>query len=538
MLLALAFPSSSSLWTKRWFLASTESWPQQTYLTVADLKDGRILVPRGEPHVLRVSVKDGSVDPDNVSLTLHVGGGRKTTASMTRFDARDWRYDLPPLQGDATFTLVGGDDEIGPFRMEPVDRPRIADLTLRAHHPTQAVPETHRFSGLDAEMSFLPKTRLQLLLMSNVPVSEVRMTSTGKAAAPGALRRLSDTTFSLDWTHEAPVQLSFELIGTVGDLASVPTPVSIGLKSDQAPRVTLQYTGVRQHVTPQARIPLTVQSRDDYGLAKVELATRIEPAPIGDPLSSTQPAPRDGTIPLPAPSTQPSLSLETQHKHEIDVSAEKLTPGAVLSFTARATDANYTGPQTGESRTFGFRVVAPEELFREILLRQQAERARFRKQIAESDKLRGDLVALPAPASAVQLSRTHKSVQREVARIANALTESVTEMRLNALGGQEAWDLMENGILKPLRALNDGPMTQQRDALDDLARNLDAKKLSEATTRQDEIVAQMNQILKQMSQWDSFVDVINQLNEIIKLQDNAKQNTEKLKEKQTQGVFE
>ena len=40
-----------------------------------------------------------------------------------------------------------------------------------------------------------------------------------------------------------------------------------------------------------------------------------------------------------------------------------------------------------------------------------------------------------------------------------------------------------------------------------------------------------------MSLWDSFVDVINQLNEIIKLQDNVKQNTEKLKEKQTEDVF-
>jgi hypothetical protein len=311
--------------------------------------------------------------------------------------------------------------------------------------------------------------------------------------------------------------------------------------------VTIQYTGVRQRVSPQARIPLSVQSRDDYGLVKVDLATRIEPAPaIIDPIATTQPstqpttqpAPREGAIALLAATTQPSVQLETQHKHEFDVSAENLAPGALLSFTGRATDANYTGPQTGVSRAVSFRVVPPEELFREILLRQQAERARFRKQIAESEKLRGDLVALTGPENAVQLARQHRLVQREVARIGNALTESVTEMRLNALAGQEAWDLMENGILKPLRALNDGPMTEQRDALDALGRTLDPKKLSEAGTRQDGIVAKMNEILKQMSQWDSFVDVINQLNEIIKLQDNVKQNTEKLKEKQTEGVFE
>ena len=81
-------------------------------------------------------------------------------------------------------------------------------------------------------------------------------------------------------------------------------------------------------------------------------------------------------------------------------------------------------------------------------------------------------------------------------------------------------------------------MTEQRDALDALGKSFDPSKLAEAGARQEQIIAKMNEILKQMSQWDSFVDVLNQLNEIIKLQDSVKQNTEKLKEKQTEGVFE
>ena len=48
----------------------------------------------------------------------------------------------------------------------------------------------------------------------------------------------------------------------------------------------------------------------------------------------------------------------------------------------------------------------------------------------------------------------------------------------------------------------------------------------------------MTEILKQMSQWDSFVDVINQLNEIIKLETKVKQSTEQMKKKQTEGVFD
>jgi hypothetical protein len=407
-------------------------------------------------------------------------------------------------------------------------------------------------------MAFLPKSKLELTLTSNVPVAEVKLKSNLPTPGPAQLRRLNDRTFAIGWSHEAAVQLNFELVGTVGDLASVPTPVSIGLKVDQSPRVTLQYSGVRQRITPMAHVPLNVQTRDDYGVVKVDLATHIEPPAVVESIgASTQPsattkptaapaiAARDGVIPLLAPSTRPSPKpvpslagqLESQFKHEFDVSPEKLVPGALLSFTARATDASYTGAQTGTSRTVTFRIVTPEELFREILLRQQAERSRFRKSIAESEKLRADLVSLSSPEAASQMARQHRLTQREVGRIANALTECLTEMRLNVLGGPEAWALMDDGIVKPLRTLNDGLMTDQRDALDALAKSVDAKRLAEAGARQEQVITKMNEILKLMSQWDSFVDVINQLNEIIKLQDNVKQNTEKLKEKQTEDVF-
>ena len=80
-------------------------------------------------------------------------------------------------------------------------------------------------------------------------------------------------------------------------------------------------------------------------------------------------------------------------------------------------------------------------------------------------------------------------------------------------------------------------MNPQRDALETLKLE-DSSKMTEATARQDQIVARMNEILKQMSQWDSFVDVLNQLNEIIRLQEKAKGQTDDMRHKQVEGVFE
>ena len=62
--------------------------------------------------------------------------------------------------------------------------------------------------------------------------------------------------------------------------------------------------------------------------------------------------------------------------------------------------------------------------------------------------------------------------------------------------------------------------------------------LAEAAAQQEEIVAAMRDILRQMSQWDSFVDVLNQLDEIIKLQTHVEKTTEQLREKEVQGLFQ
>jgi hypothetical protein len=88
-----------------------------------------------------------------------------------------------------------------------------------------------------------------------------------------------------------------------------------------------------------------------------------------------------------------------------------------------------------------------------------------------------------------------------------------------------------------MKAMDPDLMTPQRDALDTL-NPTDAQSLSTAKSRQDQIITKMEEILKQMAQWDSFIDVLNQLNEIIRLENQVQQETTQLKKRQTQGIFD
>jgi hypothetical protein len=314
-------------------------------------------------------------------------------------------------------------------------------------------------------------------------------------------------------------------------------------------------------VTPQARIPLVVHSRDDYGVAEVDLLTKVEAGPAetepkaaadtpaanaaGAPPASA-PAIASSTKPTTAAAStvalfgpaNPAKELEVRQAHEMQLAALGLNAGALLSLTGRTSDACYLGPQGAQSRTVTFRVVRPEELFREILLRQQSERAKFRKALGEAEKIRDLLAALATRESAAQLAGDHRLVQRESRRVATSLSESLTEMRLNALGGQDAYNLMENSILRPLDALDKELMDPQRQALDKLGDASDAARVADASSRQEQIVQKMKGILKQMAQWDSFVDVLNQLNEIIRVEEGVRKTTEQIKNTEAEGLFE
>ncbi|HEX8525051.1 MAG TPA: hypothetical protein VF669_22560 [Tepidisphaeraceae bacterium] len=529
IILSVAAPATAGLWARRWFAGSNEPWPQKTYLTIAGLDNGRIIVPRGEPFVIRASVRQGSEAPDAVALKIREEHGAKINGVMTKFGNADWRYDVASVQQPMSVEVFGGDDDLGPFFIEPVDRPRITKLELISQHPTEANPTNHLFTGQEADLAFLAKTKLELRFDSNVPIEQAVIRN---AAGPApAVNRTSDKTFTCSWNHEKSMQLEIELTGTQAHLTSVPVPLSVGLKVDQAPRVTLSYTGVRQRITPMAHIPLTLAARDDYGVVHLDLASKTE---FLDPEKKIQTTATTQTIYGPV---KPAKEMDVQIKQTFEVAPMKLAVGALLSVNGIAEDENYLGAQKAQSRPASFRIVQPDELFKEILVRQQGERAKFRKAIDAAQKIRDQLNTVTEP-MVQQLSRDHRTIQREAMRISTSLTESIIEMKLNELGGAETYDLMEKKVLKPLATLNEQLMNPQRDAFEALGKADDPAKVADVAGRQEQIVSSMNDILKQMAQWDSFVDVINQLNEIIRMQEKAKSQTDELRTKQVKDIFE
>ena len=139
LLVATFNQRAAGLWFSRYFMGSDEPWPQKTYLVIAGGEDGRMVVPKAEPFVLRVGLREGSVPPETVTLRYREGKGQRMSVAMTRFGPNDFRYDFPPLGTNADVELTGNDD-VRTLDIEPVERPKISSLMLVSQHPTEDKP--------------------------------------------------------------------------------------------------------------------------------------------------------------------------------------------------------------------------------------------------------------------------------------------------------------------------------------------------------------------------------------------------------------
>ncbi len=558
--LALAWPETASLWARRWLAGSTIRWPQSTYLSVPGLEDdSRLLVPRGEMSLVHIDARpefaaDGdhwtlsgrgeplvvesagrptSQPPEQVALDYRMPDGSKRRGNATQFGEASFRYELPPLAEPVELYLSGGDDWLGPITIEPIDRPSVSLLELTSRRPGSDADETVRVGDANAQLLFLPETKLRLRLVASQPLASAEVVD--KGAPMAGWQRVDDRTYTLDWTMSQSLALEFRLTGQRGALGSKPTFLAIGLLKDREPRVTIRSSGVSRRVTPVARIPLAIRANDDFGVAS--LALEWERTATRDEKQSVETKRFD--IEEPAP-PEAALERELNRDHEISLGQQGLAPGNTLKLRGTATDACALGTQIGHSRWLSFQIVASDELFYEILMRQREQRAKFTVAL-ESAKAQSTALAEAAKSEDILgVSRAEQVIARQVWQVAGVLDASLVEMTLNDLGNPQARDNMQTAIITPLRNLHGDLLQRLRAAVDALAAPgaLSEEKRTEVIALADQSVETMQAILAQMSLWESFIDVVNQLKQIIDRQNLLLKSTEEVEKKRTEDLFD
>src|SRR6185437_5991997 len=177
---------------------SHERWPQRNYVAIAGLGDGdTLLVPRGESLLVHLDAQPGFSGgerawtlggrgetlliataekpagevPEKVGIQYRGAGGSSKQGNFTNFQGGRFRYELPPVAEPLEFHVTGGDDWFGPIKVEPIDRPKIDQLSIVARRPGSERSETFAHAGADAPLVFLADTELELRFSASVPLA-------------------------------------------------------------------------------------------------------------------------------------------------------------------------------------------------------------------------------------------------------------------------------------------------------------------------------------------------------------------------------
>jgi hypothetical protein len=222
------------------------------------------------------------------------------------------------------------------------------------------------------------------------------------------------------------------------------------------------------------------------------------------------------------PDAGPDGSVEVQRELALEEIGVRV--GSVLRLRADARDRCHLGAQEGESRPVTMRVVEPAQLLAEIVMRLQLTRSKFRRAYEDARDLQDELEQSEEVQAVADVLRRHRLIDRTAWSTNRTVEASLRELALNALIEEKSQLLLETKVLEPLTLLHEETLRDQRLAFEQLFNGEDVSHAG-LLARQISIVEEMAAILEGMEQWDSFVDLVNQLEEVIRLQQDIRSGT-------------
>ena len=551
-------------WFNRNIMLLEDQWPQSTYLEIAGVEDGKLILPRGVDHRQLVTVGEKSKVTD-VSVELEVdnpGGRMRHQMKPTgKLDGREHVFMFHNVSSAFRFRARGGDDVSTWVDVELVEPPNIIELSMKAMLPQYTGVESIELTG-NGPHGVLVGSKLQLGIKTNKPLSK-------------AILKLGDEVFTMEQTTDnqsfelaipgsdgelAGGEYEFELTDTTGLKSSRRSKFKITIKEDDAPRVRANLWGISGLVSARAMLPTSFQVVDEYGLRKSAFDCNWKGAdeedsgkreiPIGDFAAQ-----EDGTP-----------TRKAQQDAVLDLVPLKLKPGSSFRFSVAAYD-NFPGQaKIGKSQEFLLRVVSDEELRADLLRREIEQRKAFDQAYQIQLELTTEIQAIaarqPKPgtteedfeaqreASLIELVRNQKGVGTAIDRVASRFEDFLVEVKNNRLDEaenaiapeQRIENRFDQKIIRPIRQLDSELVSMATRHLDDCRRAIQTKdKLETAVGQtvavQTAILEEMKKILSAMNDSESFQEVINDFL-VIKGEEEKIKKLSKEAQKPEKGVFE
>lgn len=563
---------------RRVALGEDVGYPKLVKLEVAST-DREIAVAKGDDLSIDVKVTRGANLVNRLTMrTAFKGVPEAEVRDLLRVGAGVWRKAYQNIVDD--FAFRAEDEEHGvtsqTYQVRVVQRPRVDayDLVLRYPDYTGKAPEVLS----QPDVSVPVGTELTYVVLTNKPVEsaglvfetekvdgkkrEVELTDgpptvfydalpaaaladggEWAAAAPAVRKRLEKVTdpgrrlFVGRFVVSRDASFRFKLLSREADGQSYdegkkPVVFTVKAQLDQKPTVNIPLPGRRKQATPQGKVALVVEARDDYGLQAVELHLRVERP------GETAPGPVEK---LALAGLEPN-ARQAKLNHVLNLADLRVQPGDVLHYTAVAIDRNIDeAARARESRPFEVQVVRPEDLERVLQDRLAALKERLEAAAREEGEAKTTMDAFVAELGPKDIlsdedKRRLQRVDQDQRRVTQRLAEIVAEVddirserELNRLTDDAAMSLVTD-LLDAVRGLaeRDSPAISRE--LDDgrVAPRVDERvrtRLARVPDLQQALVEKLQALAARIGKWGDFTEALQEARDLLEGQIRVQEGT-------------
>jgi hypothetical protein len=530
-----AFPNLAGPWLARNWLMQDVAWPQHTHLWPDGFDaDGRRRMARGD--VIEISAGITGRVPDSAVLHWWTPSGRRGREEMSLVAETHLAASIGQLTEPVQFRITGGDERTRVFTIEAVERPRVMHT-----HARITPPEYTRLGPLEIEqqtvLEILEGSTLEIDALLNKPVQRARFVAADESDAPCELswddQAAAQAIVRLRWPAPQSGIYRFELLD-LDNLASR-NPVSYTLKvaPDAPPAVKMDLAGVGEMVTPQAELPVTLSCEDTYGLSAVRLL--VQTAELAERA-------------LTPPGFSPNMR-KYSGQFVLAMAASGAAPGQSVRIRGEARDISPGGSKCGTTPVATLRIVSPEDLRielarRELGLRQEFERL-ISAQAGVKDGLERWLAAVGdgGAADATQgqrltgLARTQAMHANRCLAVARGFEQILAEMRVNRVARPADEQRINQRLVSPLGRLAREAIPASGDVMAALREQVSPQLRADARAAQENILAQMREILKNMMEWEGYREAVALLESTIAAQTEVRTATLEAVAKQLDDIL-
>ena len=552
-------------WFKRNVLLTNDQWPQETYLQLVGVRDGKLRIPRGSDHRQLVQVLDNSTVTDvSVLLEMDMPTGQSNLPMKLTGNPAGTEHVVMLHNVSTGFRVraIGGDDTTEWVEVELVEPPAIAELVIAAKLPAYTGVKSQELSG-PGPFAILKNSHLDISVAANKSVAEAYVVNGQNKIALTAVEQQENR-----FTGRVPEsgalaggEYEVRLVDAEGVKNSRRSKFKVAITADKPPILRASLLGISGLVVSRATVPISFQADDEYGFAELGFdCAWITGAEDNDPENQTKLV-NFATKGQPGLLAEPTARVDDMVALELDTF--DFLPGTTFRFSVFGKDEYPDADNIGKSQEFLLKVVTEAELRADLLRREIEQRQAFDKayqtQLTLATELQAIVARTPAEGQSeaeyiaarekamITATRAQKSIGTSVVRIADRFEEFLVEVKNNKLDEaenaiapeQRIETRFDERIIQPIRALDENLIGLAARHMDH-CRSLisDPEGLAAAADQADkthqEILEQMKLILSAMNASEGFQGIINEVisiqkanEEMIKREEAAKTPEEK-----------